>query len=121
MPWVQTFSVLFVLPTVACTVCRFGLNWRREMPVTLVPTPPKYLALPRMVTEFPITGFLPQISHDFPTEPSRQTAPGTLGQNSQYIGHPPGAKRKWRPKNWSGKRPCPDLGAGSRGSRLWFR
>ena len=62
MHWVQTRRVLLVLPTVTCTVCRLGLNWRREMPVTLVPTPPKYLALPRMVTELPITGFLPQIS-----------------------------------------------------------
>ena len=94
MHWVQTRSVLLVLPTVACTVCRFGLNWRREMPVILVPTPPKYLALPRMVTELPITGFLPQISQHFPTEPSRLSATGQLGQNSQYIGQPPGAKRK---------------------------
>ena len=29
----------------------------------LVPTPPKYLALPRVSTEFPIWGPLPQISH----------------------------------------------------------
>src|ERR1700677_4312095 len=80
MHWVQTRSVLLVLPTVTCTFCRFGLNWRREMPVTLVPTPPKYLALPRMVTEFPITGFLPQTSQHFPTEFSRQTALARLGK-----------------------------------------
>ena len=32
------------------TRCKFGLNLRRVMPVTLVPTPPKYFCLPRVVT-----------------------------------------------------------------------
>src|SRR5947207_14827529 len=39
------------------TRCRFGLNSRREIPVTLVPTPPRYLALPRCSIWLPIAGF----------------------------------------------------------------
>src|ERR1700722_19147575 len=37
----------------------FGLNLRLLMPVIFVPTPPRYLALPRWVTLFPKLVFLP--------------------------------------------------------------
>ena len=72
MHWVQTLAVLFVpFAVVILSVCKFGLNCRREMPVIFVPTPPRYFALPRVVTLLPMTGFLPQISHcadmQFPT------------------------------------------------------
>src|SRR5262245_29157977 len=45
------------------TLCRFGLNCRRAMPVTLVPTPPKYFFLPRVVTRFPNWAVFPQVAH----------------------------------------------------------
>ncbi len=41
-------------------------NWeefRRLMPVILVPTPPRYFAFPRWVTWLPMTGFFPHTSH----------------------------------------------------------
>ena len=44
------------------TRCKLGLNWRRLIPVTFVPTPPRYFALPRVETEFPIMEPFPQIS-----------------------------------------------------------
>src|SRR5262249_49880051 len=66
MHWVQTRIVLLVpFAVVMCTRCKLGLNCRREMPVTLVPTPPRYLAFPRMVTWLPKTGTFPQTSHCF--------------------------------------------------------
>src|SRR3954462_14211264 len=37
----------------------FGLNLRAVIPVTFVPTPPRYLALPRWVIWFPKVVFLP--------------------------------------------------------------
>ena len=43
-------DLLVPLGVVTWTLCRFGLNCRREIPVILVPTPPKYFALPRIVT-----------------------------------------------------------------------
>ena len=51
------------LGVLTCTFCKFGLNVRREIPVTLVPTPPRYFALPRCVIELPIAGFFPHTSH----------------------------------------------------------
>src|SRR5262249_46215314 len=59
---VQTNRLVFVFPIVTRSRCRFGLNRRLAIPVTLVPTPPKYLALPRVVTRFPVTAVLPQTS-----------------------------------------------------------
>src|SRR3954468_1697706 len=46
-------------PTTARTFCIFGLNLREEMPVILVPTPPRYFALPRWVFWCPKAVFLP--------------------------------------------------------------
>src|SRR5882672_4951777 len=43
----------------ARTFWMFGRNLRAVMPVTLVPTPPRYLALPRWVIWFPNVVFLP--------------------------------------------------------------
>src|SRR3954468_4376879 len=43
----------------ARTVWMFGLNLRCEMPVIFVPTPPRYLALPRVVFLRPNMVFLP--------------------------------------------------------------
>jgi hypothetical protein len=37
----------------------FGLNLRAVTPVTFVPTPPRYFALPRCVTWLPKLVFLP--------------------------------------------------------------
>ena len=42
------------------TLCKLGLNFRRVIPVILVPTPPRYLGLPRVFTEFPIWVRFPQ-------------------------------------------------------------
>lgn len=51
---VQTHIVLCVPFTdETFTRCRFGLNLRRVIPVIFVPTPPRYLALPRVSTAFP--------------------------------------------------------------------
>ena len=61
---VHTRMVLFVpFLVVTFTRCRLGLNFRRAMPVIFVPTPPRYLALPRVSTVLPICVPLPQISH----------------------------------------------------------
>ena len=71
---VQTWSVLFVpFAVVIRTRCRFGLNCRRVMPVIFVPTPPRYLALPRVVTWLPSSGPLPRkFSEREPSELSPQ-------------------------------------------------
>ena len=61
--WILTSMFVFVRPTVTFRRCKFGLNCRRAMPVTLVPTPPKYFALPRVVTRFPMLADLPQTPH----------------------------------------------------------
>src|SRR5439155_12126817 len=45
--------------TTARTFWMFALNLRAVMPVTLVPTPPRYLALPRCVIWLPKLVFLP--------------------------------------------------------------
>jgi hypothetical protein len=59
----QTFMDLFSpFGRQALIVCRFGMKRRLVIPVTLVPTPPKYLALPRISTEFPTCGPLPHTS-----------------------------------------------------------
>ena len=64
MHCVQMRTVLLVPEGVVMrTRCKLGLNVRFEMPVILVPTPPRYFALPRIVTLLPTTGVLPQISH----------------------------------------------------------
>ena len=42
------------------TLRRFGLKTRRVMPVTFVPTPPRYLARPRVWTTLPTCFPLPQ-------------------------------------------------------------
>jgi len=47
------------LAVVTLTFCRFGLNLRREIPVILVPTPPRCLALPLCETVLPMLGFFP--------------------------------------------------------------
>src|SRR4051795_12005247 len=61
---VQTRAYRVVpLGVVIFTRCRFGLNSRRVMPVIFVPTPPRYFALPRCSTWFPMLGFFSQYSH----------------------------------------------------------
>jgi hypothetical protein len=45
--------------TTARTFWMFGLNLRAVIPVTFVPTPPRYLALPRWVIWLPKVVFLP--------------------------------------------------------------
>ena len=51
MHCVQAWIVLWVpLGVLIRTRCRLGLNFRRVMPVILVPTPPRYFFLPRVVT-----------------------------------------------------------------------
>src|SRR5207253_8785949 len=53
-----------ILPsTTARTFWMLGLNLREEMPVILVPTPPRYLALPRWVFWCPKLVFLPVKKH----------------------------------------------------------
>src|SRR3954462_14617318 len=64
MHCVHTSSALWLpLAVETFTRCRFGLNVRRVMPVTFVPTPPKYFFLPRVVTWLPSCRPLPQTSH----------------------------------------------------------
>src|SRR6185503_1597856 len=64
---VQINTVLLVpLGVVILIRCKFGLNSRRLMPVTFVPTPPRYLALPRVVIWLPTLGFFLQMSHWLP-------------------------------------------------------
>src|SRR3954451_17518903 len=64
MHCVQTSSALWLPFAVETfTRCRLGLNVRRLMPVTFVPTPPKYFFLPRVVTRLPICALLPHIPH----------------------------------------------------------
>jgi hypothetical protein len=45
--------------TIARTFCMLGLNFLLVLPVTLRPTPPKYLALPRRAILLPELVFLP--------------------------------------------------------------
>src|SRR5262245_55910789 len=60
---VQTRAYRVVpLGVVIFTRCRFGLNSRRLIPVILVPTPPRYFALPRVSIWWPMLGFLSQYS-----------------------------------------------------------
>ena len=66
---VQTSMLVFVLPTVTRSRCKFGLNFRRAMPVTLVPTPPKYLALPRVVTRLPMLAVCRKLRSAAPSQP----------------------------------------------------
>lgn len=52
------------LPSItARTFWMFGLNLRLDIPVTLRPTPPRYLALPRRAMLLPDTVFLPVNAH----------------------------------------------------------
>jgi hypothetical protein len=46
----------------ALIVCKLGKNRRRVIPVIFVPTPPKYLALPRVSIILPTWGDLLQTS-----------------------------------------------------------
>lgn len=60
---VQTRTVLDVpLTVVVRTFCKLGKNVRRVMPVTFVPTPPRYFAFPRVSMLFPILRPFPQTS-----------------------------------------------------------
>jgi hypothetical protein len=43
----------------ARTFCTLGLNFLFVMPVTFLPTPPRYFALPRLDMLLPATVFLP--------------------------------------------------------------
>lgn len=64
MHWVQTRMRLISPDGVeTLTLFRLGRNFRLVIPVTLVPTPPKYLATPRISICCPDMGFLPQTSH----------------------------------------------------------
>jgi hypothetical protein len=56
-----------------------GINRRRVIPVILVPTPPKYFALPRVSTMLPTWGDLLQISHDLD-----MTKPATLENKANF-------------------------------------
>src|SRR5436309_1107892 len=59
--------IVFTVPLISTlTRCRFGLNLRLVMPVTLRPTPPRYFALPRRRILLPRTGFLPVIAQCIP-------------------------------------------------------
>src|SRR5262245_19303795 len=49
---------------------RFGLNVRRLKPVVFLPTPPRYLALPRSVLWLPNDVFLPLTGHSRPIAPT---------------------------------------------------
>jgi hypothetical protein len=52
--------ILQTLPsTMARTFWMFGLNLRLVTPVMFLPTPPRYLALPRLAIELPADVFLP--------------------------------------------------------------
>jgi hypothetical protein len=63
MHWVQTRIVLISpLGRDALMTCKFGKNRRRVMPVIFVPTPPRYLAFPRVSIMLPICGDFPQVS-----------------------------------------------------------
>ena len=67
-------TVLFVPSEVVIRAfCKFGVNVRREIPVTFVPTPPRYLALPRVVIELPTFRPLPHISQTLDMEDDFQT------------------------------------------------
>jgi len=56
-PLRNALALTLILTTCPSTTARtfwiFGLNLRLVMPVTLVPTPPRYLALPRWVIWLP--------------------------------------------------------------------
>lgn len=102
---VQTRIILLPpLGNVTCTLCRLGLNLRREIPVIFVPTPPRYLALPRISTMLPIWLPLPQTSHTLaiaqvPLSLDRLQL-GVLirkWQNSQYISSRPVRNRSASP------------------------
>ena len=61
-----THTFMALAPPPSCwtrTFCKLGRNCRRVIPVIFVPTPPRYFALPRVSTELPLDGFLPQTSH----------------------------------------------------------
>ena len=63
MHWTQTRIVLTSpLGKLALMDCKLGIKRRLVIPVTLVPTPPKYLALPRVSTALPTIGPLLQTS-----------------------------------------------------------
>src|SRR5205807_5518814 len=70
MHWTQT-RLCWTVPLLSTTLmfCRLGRNTRRLMPVTLRPTPPRYLALPRRAYWLPSTGFFPQMAHCMPMIP----------------------------------------------------
>ena len=54
MHWVQTRIVRTVpLGNATLIDCRLGMKRRRVIPVILVPTPPKYVAVPRVSTMLP--------------------------------------------------------------------
>jgi hypothetical protein len=56
--------ILQTLPfTTARTLCIFGLNFLFVLPVTLLPTPPRYLALPRRAMLLPDMVRLPVKKH----------------------------------------------------------
>src|SRR5262249_35074676 len=87
--------VLFEPSIVTRTRCRFGLNWRRLMPVTLVPTPPRYFALPRSVIELPMTGPLPQTSQTramTTSQPTYRRQKVKLSRIGKYTGNMGGRK-----------------------------
>src|SRR5438309_5181549 len=59
--------IVFTVPSISTlTRWRLGLNLRLVTPVTLRPTPPRYLALPRRRILLPPTGFFPVIAHCIP-------------------------------------------------------
>src|SRR5947207_1404924 len=67
---------------------RLGLKVRRLTPVVFLPTPPRYLALPRVVMWLPNDVFLPLTSHWRPIglAPGRLRAPREVQTFSLAIG-----------------------------------
>src|SRR5690606_21458654 len=99
MHCVQTRTVLAPPPSAATlTRCRFGLNLRRAIPVTLVPTPPRYFALPRVSTVFPICEDLPHTSHTLAISysvPSRQFWTFPLAIETRDYSRPARSVKGW--------------------------
>src|SRR5262249_40960748 len=84
MHWTQTRWRLTVPLMSIWMFWRLGRKVRRLMPVTLRPTPPRYLALPRRAYLFPKTGFFPQIAHCIPIGPITPAGGRAKGQAHDY-------------------------------------
>src|ERR1700761_5072572 len=74
---------------------RFGWNVRRLTPVVFLPTPPRYLALPRSVFWLPNEVFLPLTGHSRPIviRPYFQRYPRIPSSDARGEGGPGGMHR----------------------------